>query len=282
MSENDPTIRVVVADDQAIVRDGLVTVLDLLPDIEVVGEAADGEQALALVAREQPDVVLMDLRMPVLDGSAATARIVSEHPGTAVLVLTTFADDASVMGALRAGARGYLTKDATRAEVAAAVRSVARGQTTLSADVGARLIGGLTGSAHGAGRLPDSSGRGPSFVSSGTRPSSDRAELPGSHGAGDPSAQHAATQHGFAPGTAGAGESQEGARGPSPEQLRARHPQLTAREAEVLALVAQGHSNTEIASALFVSVATVKTHINSLFSKLQVRDRAQVIALARS
>jgi DNA-binding NarL/FixJ family response regulator len=292
MSENEPTIRVVVADDQAIVRDGLVTVLDLLPDIEVVGEAADGEQAVALVAREQPDVVLMDLRMPVLDGSAATARIVSEHPGTAVLVLTTFADDASVMGALRAGARGYLTKDATRAEVAAAVRSVARGQTTLSADVGARLIGGLTGSAHGTGPLPDSSGTGPSSLSSGAMPSSGRPELPGSHGAGDRSAQHGAgqhgagqhggVQHGFAPGTTGAGASQEGARGPSPEQLRARHPQLTAREAEVLALVAQGHSNTEIASALFVSVATVKTHINSLFSKLQVRDRAQVIALARS
>jgi DNA-binding NarL/FixJ family response regulator len=228
MTENEPPIRVIVADDQAIVRDGLVTVLDLLPDIEVVGEAADGEQAIALVARCHPDVVLMDLRMPVLDGSAATVRIVAEHPDTAVLVLTTFADDASVMGALRSGARGYLTKDATRAEVAAAVRSVARGQTTLSADVGARLIGGLTGSSEDARR------------------------------------------------------STEALAGPSPAELRARHPQLTAREADVLALVAEGRSNTEIAAALFVSVATVKTHINSLFAKLQVRDRAQVIALARS
>jgi DNA-binding NarL/FixJ family response regulator len=282
MSENEPTIRVIVADDQAIVRDGLVTVLDLLPDIEVVGEAADGEQALALVAREQPDVVLMDLRMPVLDGSAATARIVSEHPGTAVLVLTTFADDASVMGALRAGARGYLTKDATRAEVAAAVRSVARGQTTLSADVGARLIGGLTGSAQVTGPSPDGPSTGPSSGSPGTDPLSGRPELPGSHGAGGPSVGRGAAQHGAPLGTAGAGAPQEGVRGPSPEQLRARHPQLTAREAEVLALVAQGRSNSEIASALFVSVATVKTHINSLFSKLQVRDRAQVIALAHS
>lgn len=106
----EPHIRVIVADDQAIVRDGLVTVLDLLPDIEVVGEAADGAQAVALVGERHPDVVLMDLRMPVLDGSAATARITAEHPDTAVLVLTTFADDASVMGALRAGARGYLDR----------------------------------------------------------------------------------------------------------------------------------------------------------------------------
>jgi DNA-binding NarL/FixJ family response regulator len=137
-------IRVVVADDQAIVRDGLVTVLDLLPDVQVVGQASDGEQACALVAEVAPDVVLMDLRMPVLDGAAATRRIVAEHPSTAVLVLTTFADDASIMGALRAGARGYLTKDAGRAEVAAAVRAVARGQTTLAAEVGDRVISGLT------------------------------------------------------------------------------------------------------------------------------------------
>lgn len=231
MSEQLDTIRVLVADDQAIVRDGLVTVLDLLPDIDVVGEAADGEEACRLVAETTPDVVLMDLRMPVLDGAAATARIVAEHPSTAVLVLTTYADDASVMGALRAGARGYLTKDASRAEVAAAVRSVARGQTTLSGDVGARLIGGLTG-------------------------------------------------------VAGTGAASAGAAGadpwPSAEELRARHPVLTAREAEVLALVAEGRSNGEIAATLFVSVATVKTHINSLFAKLHVRDRAKAIALARS
>ena len=234
--DDSAPIRVLVADDQAIVRDGLVTVLDLLPDIDVVGEAADGEEALRLVARTSPDVVLMDLRMPVLDGAAATARIVAEHPSTAVLVLTTYADDASVMGALRAGARGYLTKDASRAEVAAAVRSVARGQTTLAGDVGARLIGGLTGGGTGG-------------IAMAVEP------VPGSGG------------------TTGA---------PSAIELRARLPQLTAREAEVLALVAEGLSNGEIAASLFVSVATVKTHINSMFTKLQVRDRAQAIALARS
>ncbi|HWD61339.1 MAG TPA: response regulator transcription factor [Humibacter sp.] len=185
-AEGDDVIRVVVADDQAIVRDGLVT---------------------------------------VLDGAGATARITAEHPSVAVLVLTTYADDASVMGALRAGARGYLTKDASRAEVAAAVRSVARGQTTLAGEVGARLIGGLTGAVPPSGEVPVA---------------------------------------------------------PSVGELRSRHPQLTAREAEVLALVAQGRSNAEIAASLFVSMATVKTHINALFAKLQVRDRAQAIALARS
>lgn len=136
-------IRVLVADDQAIVRDGLVTVLSLLPDVEVVGEAADGAAALALVATERPDVVLMDLRMPGVDGATATAAIQREHPGVRVLVLTTFADDASIVTALRAGARGYLTKDAGRAELAAAVRAVASGQTTLDASVAALLVANL-------------------------------------------------------------------------------------------------------------------------------------------
>jgi DNA-binding NarL/FixJ family response regulator len=212
-------IRVVVADDQAIVRDGLVTVLDPLPDVQVVGQASDGEEACALVAAREPDVVLMDLRMPVLDGAAATRRIVSEHPSTAVLVLTTFADDASIMGALRAGARGYLTKDAGRAEVAAAVRAVARGQTTLAAEVGDRVISGLTEAAP----------------------------------AGDVEAE--------------------------PADLRYRFPELTPREREVLELIGAGLSNAEIAGRLFVSVTTVKTHINSIFSKLSLRDRAQAIAL---
>jgi DNA-binding NarL/FixJ family response regulator len=212
--EPEPLIRVVVADDQAIIRDGLVTVLSLLPDIEVVGEAADGAVAVELAVRERPDVVLMDLRMPVLDGVGATERIVREAPDVAILVLTTYADDESIFGALRAGARGYLTKDAGRAELAAAVRAVARGQSTFAPEVGALLVSSLTG-------------------------------------------------------------------GSAPSPFTDRFPQLTPREAEVLTLVADGLSNGEIAAKLFVSVATVKTHINALFAKLGVRDRAQAIALAR-
>lgn len=211
-------IRVLVADDQAIVRDGLVTVLDLLADVVVVGQAADGEEAVAAVADLAPDVVLMDLRMPRLDGAAATARILARHPATAVLVLTTYADDASIRSALQAGARGYLTKDAGRAEVAAAVRAVAHGQTTLAADVGARLVDAATAR--------------------------------------------------WAAGPTDAGT------------LQLRFPVLTPREAQVLAEIVRGRTNPEIARQLFVGVATVKTHVNSLFAKLGVQSRAQVIALA--
>ncbi|MGY2060398.1 response regulator [Nocardia gipuzkoensis] len=144
-----PVITVVVADDQTTVRDGLTTVLSLLPDVEVVGEARDGAEAVELVRRLAPRVVLMDLRMPGIDGVAATAAVTADHPETAVLVLTTYADDASIAGALRAGARGYLTKDAGRAEIAAAIRSVASGHTTLAADVGARLVSALGAPAPG-------------------------------------------------------------------------------------------------------------------------------------
>lgn len=214
-------IRVLVADDQAIIRDGLVTVLGLLPDMEVIGSASDGAEAVALAVAERPDVVLMDLRMPVLDGVGATERIVREAPGSAVLVLTTFADDESILTALRAGARGYLTKDAGRAELASAVRAVARGQATFAPEVGARIIGSLTSAPP-------------------ARPA-------------DP---------------AGA--------------LVERFPVLTRREAEVLGLVADGLSNGEIASALFVGGSTVKTHINAIFAKLGVSSRAQAIALVRS
>lgn len=139
------TIRVLVVDDQAIVRDGLVTVLSLVPDLEVVGEAADGAEAVVAVERDRPDVVLMDLRMPGVDGPTATARITAAHPEVGVLVLTTFADDDSIVTALRAGARGYLTKDAGRTEIATAIRAVASGQATFDASVGARLVAQLAG-----------------------------------------------------------------------------------------------------------------------------------------
>ncbi len=220
LPDAESPIRVVVADDQAIIRDGLVTVLGLLPDVEVVGAAADGAEAVALAVSERPDVVLMDLRMPVLDGVGATERISREAPDVAVLVLTTFADDESILTALRAGARGYLTKDAGRAELAAAVRAVARGQSTFAPEVGARIIGSLTAA-----------------------PPVRAADRPGA--------------------------------------LVARFPTLTRREAEVLGLVADGLSNGEIASALFVGTSTVKTHINAIFAKLGVQSRPQAIALVR-
>jgi DNA-binding NarL/FixJ family response regulator len=137
-------IRVLVADDQAIVRDGLVTVLGLADDIEVVGEAADGDQAVRLATETHPDVVLMDLRMPVLDGAAATARLAEQLPSARVLVLTTYADDDSIAAALSAGALGYLTKDSGRRELLAAVRAAAEGQAVFDAAVRARLVAGFT------------------------------------------------------------------------------------------------------------------------------------------
>jgi DNA-binding NarL/FixJ family response regulator len=206
-------IRVLVADDQATVRDGLVTLLDLTEDFTVVGAAADGLEAVSLTESLRPDVVLMDLRMPNLDGAGATAQIMASFPETAVLVLTTYADDESLAGALRAGARGYLTKDAGRAELAAAVRSVASGQATFAAEVAERLVRGFTGAAPRRG-------------------------------------------------------------------MRERFPALTAREADVLEAITLGHNNAQIAADLFLSVATVKSYVNSIFAKLGARDRAHAAAIA--
>jgi DNA-binding NarL/FixJ family response regulator len=138
-----PVIRVIVADDQAVVREGLAALLELTEDITVTGSAAHGGEVLELLDRVACDVVLMDLRMPVLDGIAATARITTEHPDVAVLVLTTYADRESVTSALAAGARGYLTKDSGRAAIAAAIRSATSGQSTFDAAVSRRLVSAL-------------------------------------------------------------------------------------------------------------------------------------------
>jgi DNA-binding NarL/FixJ family response regulator len=212
-SGEDATVSVVVADDQRVVREGLVTVLSVLPGVKVVGAAADGEEAVALVGRYRPQVVLMDLRMPRLDGVEATRRIMQDYPATAVVVLTTFADDDSILAALRAGARGYLTKDARREQIARALHAAAEGQSILDNAVQARLIA-ATGTAAGA-----ASGR------------------------------------------------------PLPDGL-------TAREAEVLALVAAGRTNAQIAAALVVTLSTVKTHINNVFAKTGATDRAQAVHYA--
>jgi DNA-binding NarL/FixJ family response regulator len=144
-------LRIVVADDQASVREGLVVLLDLLPDIEVVGSAANGEQALRVVALEHPDAILLDLHMPVLDGIETTRRLTERHPEVAVVVLTTFADDSSILSALQAGARSYLTKDADRAEIAQALRGAATGLAVLDPAVQATL---LAAAASGSGKAP--------------------------------------------------------------------------------------------------------------------------------
>ncbi|HJQ03678.1 MAG TPA: response regulator transcription factor [Jatrophihabitans sp.] len=204
-------MKVVVADDQTIVREGLVTLLSTMPGIEVIGSAGDGEQAVALVRQAPPDVVLMDLRMPSMDGIEATRRIRAELPEVQVVVLTTYADDESIVQALRAGAIGYLTKDAGRDHIRRALEAAAAGQAVLDPTVQARLVQAAQLPHPGSSQLPDG---------------------------------------------------------------------LTEREGEVLRLVSAGRSNSEIAAQLFVSEATVKTHINHIFAKTGSRDRAQAIAYA--
>jgi DNA-binding NarL/FixJ family response regulator len=223
---SEPPIRVLVADDQALVREGLMTLLAVAEGIEPVAAAADGAEAVALSAEHRPDVVLMDLRMPKLDGVEATRQIVANHPGTEVVVLTTHADEASILDALGAGARGYLTKDAGIAEIARAVHAAAAHQTLLDPVVQQQLLAAATS-------RPPAAPQGEAAGQSG--PSTPPATLP---------------------------------------------DDLTRREAEVLTLVARGLSNREIAAELFVSEATVKTHINHVFSKIGVRDRAQAVHYA--
>jgi DNA-binding NarL/FixJ family response regulator len=138
------SLRIVVADDQAAVREGLVALLGMLPGIDVVGAAADGEQALRLVATERPDAILLDLHMPVVDGIQATRRLAAQYPDVAVVVLTTYDDDESILAALQAGARSYLTKDASRADIAAALRSAAAGLAVLDPSVQARLLAAVS------------------------------------------------------------------------------------------------------------------------------------------
>ncbi|MFZ4895335.1 response regulator [Plantibacter sp. Mn2098] len=247
-----PVIRVLVADDQATVRDGLVTILGLTPGIEVVGEAADGAQAITLALATAPDVVLMDLGMPQVDGAAATAAIRAAVPAAKILVLTTYVDDVSIKRALDAGASGYLTKSAGRADIVAAIRSTARGQNTFAPEVTRRVLGGLGG-----------------------QPGGQQSAQPGEL-SGGVSASDAATAR---------GETGEPSGTRSADLILAdisadsRFVALTEQERRVLALVVDRRRNPEIARALFVSVSTVKTHINNLFAKLGVRSRDEAIAL---
>ncbi|AIA01267.1 response regulator [Streptomyces noursei] len=208
---SDRPVRVLVADDQAAVRDGLVTILEHEPDVEVVGSAADGATAVALARRLSPAVVLMDLRMPGVDGIAATRALTALDPPPAVLVLTTYADDASVVGALKAGAAGYLTKSAGRAQIVSALTATADGHRTFAPEIASVMVRGLT----------------------------HRTAL---------------------------------------ERIAAAHA-LTVQETRVLELLGERRTNRAIAEALYVSVATVKTHVNNLFGKLRVGNRAEAAAL---
>jgi DNA-binding NarL/FixJ family response regulator len=213
------TVSVLLADDQRLVRESLATMLGLLDGIELVATASDGEEASALAAQHRPQVVLMDLRMPRVDGIEATRRLRERQPEARVIALTTYADDESVLAALRAGARGYLTKDASAEDIRAAIFSVAAGEAALDPAVQHHVVEAVAGSAADGGReysdpdLPDG---------------------------------------------------------------------LTPREAEVLALIAEGLTNAEIAERLVVSPTTVKSHINHLFGKAGLRDRAQAVRYAYS
>jgi DNA-binding NarL/FixJ family response regulator len=235
-------IRVLVADDQAVVREGLEMLLGLSPGIEVVGVARDGEEAIGLVAERSPDVVLMDLRMPRVDGVEATRRITRQYPGTRVVVLTTYADDESIFGALEAGAQGYLTKDSGAQEIQRAIRTVHAGEALLDPSVQLRLIRHL----------------------------SERGGLPA--GTVDRRADVERQQ-------ADAGHPRRDAGNPQ-ESAPTLPDGLTQREAEVLRLIAGGLNNREIADRLFITEATVKTHINNIFSKAELRDRAQAVVYA--
>jgi DNA-binding NarL/FixJ family response regulator len=210
-------IRVLLVDDQALFREGLETLLSVHKDIQVVGQASNGQEAVELAAQVQPDVILMDVRMPVLDGVRATRRLTEALSQSRVIVLTTFDDDEYVFDALRAGAVGYLLKDVASAQLVEAIRATARGKSILEPSVAAKVIAEFT--------------RVSSMV---------------------PLAQM--------------------------EQLV---EPLSERELEILAWIARGSSNKEIASQLFIAEGTVKNHVTHILSKLEVRDRTQAALKAR-
>ncbi len=198
-------ITIMLVDDHPVVREGLRGMLEAEPDLSVIGEAGSGDEAVALSRVKQPDVILMDLRMPGLDGVGATRKILADRPGQRVVVLTTYETDADILRAVEAGASGYLLKDASRTELAGAIRAASRGETVLAPSVAGKLVN------------------------------------------------------------------------------RVRNPTvspLSAREIEVLRLVAQGNTNAEIGRALHISEATVKTHLLRVFGKLDVSDRTAAVTTA--
>ena len=208
-----PALRILLADDHPLFRHGLASLLRGTSDLEVVGEATTGDEAVALANSLQPDLVLMDIRMPGVNGVEATRRILASRPTTRVLVVTMFEDDASVFTAMRAGARGYILKDADKDEMLRAIRAVGSGEAIFSPAIATRMI---------------------EFFAA-----------------------------------------------PRPAAASDAFPDLTEREREILDLMAQGLNNVEIAQRLVLSHATVRNYVSSIFSKLQVADRAQAIVRAR-
>jgi DNA-binding NarL/FixJ family response regulator len=259
-------IRVLIVDDQTVVREGLTLLVGLIDGVEVVGSTADGEEAVALAAAVRPDVVLMDLRMPVVDGVEATRRIRAALPDTQVLVLTTYADDASLFPALQAGARGYLTKDASAQEIEQAVRALAAGRTHLAPEVQERLLGAVV-----EGQPPVAAPQ--AAIPQAAIP---QAAIP------QTAIPQAAIPQAAIPQTAipQAAIRQTAIPQAAIRQTATLPEDLTPREAEVLGLIAAGLSNAEIADRLVVSHATVKTHVNRIFYKTGVRDRAQAVRFA--
>jgi DNA-binding NarL/FixJ family response regulator len=237
-------IRLVLADDQAVVRDGLRLLLTASGEVEVLAAAADGAEAVRLVLEHRPDVALLDLRMPELDGAQVTSALAEQAPEVRVLILTTFADDDAILPALRAGAAGYLTKDASGEQLVTAIKDVAAGRTVLDASVQRRLVELVRGDAGGPASAPVA---GPAPVS---------APVPAPAAAAVPPAP------------------------PAPPAAELGGAGLTRREVDVVRLVAEGLSNQQIARRLVVSEATVKTHLNHVLSKLDVDGRPGLVAWA--
>ena len=207
-------VSIIIADDHPLFRDGLRLLINSINDFELLGEADSGQQIIEEAARLQPDVILMDIKMPGIDGIEATRRILTTSPHIGILILTMFEDDDSVFAAMRAGARGYLLKGARQEEILAAVRAVHRGEAIFGAPIAQKLLGYLSA--------------------------------------------------------------------PKPTGVSAIFPELTAREVEILNLIASGDNNAEIAQRLFLSPKTVRNHVSNIFHKLEVADRAQAIIRART
>lgn len=219
-----PTIRLMIVDDHMLFREGLKALLATTEDIQVVGEASDGETALENDRALQPDVILMDIHMPGSGGIEATRKILEQNPHAGVIMVTMLEDDASVFAAMRAGARGYVLKGANPQEMLSAIRAVAKGQALFGPAVAARMV----------------------------RFFQETAAIQG-----------------------------EAFQKPATEDSQDLPEQLSDRESEILALIAEGYNNKEIAQRLVLSPNTVRNHITNIFAKLQVADRAQAIRLAR-